>query len=54
MRHTLLVAVQGAEKFWQRMGYQQKNDTDSIKLSSYGTTAFPMIKSLEPYLGEEM
>ena len=54
MRHTLLVAVQGAETFWQRMGYQQKNDTDSIKLSSYGTTAFPMIKSLEPYLGEEM
>ena len=49
IRYVFLVAVQGAETFWLRMGYYKKNNADTIKLSSYGTPAFSMMKVLAPY-----
>ena len=53
IRYVFLVAVQGAETFWPRMGYYKKNNADTIKLSSYGTPAFSMMKVLAPYPDEE-
>ena len=41
IRYVFLVAVQGAETFWLRMGYYKKNN------------AFSMMKVLAPYPDEE-
>lgn len=40
-----LVAIQGAETFWRRMGYREKPGVDMEKLAGYGTAAFLMAKA---------